>query len=159
MTSETALVSAAGRPHPARLSKALYPVTGQAIARFGDVDANGHLNNLALESLHENARAEFNERVFPGIYQPAKRSIRLVSANNVVHFLAEVHWPSTIDTGLGIGRLGRTSYVVSTALFVAGTCVSLCDTVLVMLGPEQGSGPVPIPEQARELLGAHLLRG
>ena len=75
-------------------------MTGTAIARFGDVDANGHLNNLALESLHENARAEFNDRVFPGIYQPAKRSIRLVSANNVVHFLAEVHWPATIDTGL-----------------------------------------------------------
>lgn len=164
MTSEIAqhdgpLVGAAARPHPARLSKALYPVTGAAIARFGDVDANGHLNNLALESLHENARAEFNERIFPGVYRPANRSIRLVSANNVVHFLAEVHWPASIDTGLGIGRLGRTSYVVSTALFVGDKCVSLCDTVLVMLGPERGDGPIPIPEQARELLGAHLLRG
>jgi acyl-CoA thioester hydrolase len=164
MTSETAprdstLVGAAARPHPARLSRALYPVAGVAIARFGDVDSNGHLNNLALESLHENARAEFNERIFPGVYQPASRSVRLVSANNVVHFLAEVHWPGNIDTGLGVGRLGRTSYVVSTALFVGDTCVSLCDTVLVMLGEGQGAGPIPIPEQARELLNAHLLQG
>ncbi|MDZ7882553.1 MAG: acyl-CoA thioesterase, partial [Mycobacterium sp.] len=83
------------------------------------------------------------------------RTIRLVTANNVVHFLAEVHWPSTIETGLGIGRLGRTSYVVSTALFVGEDCVGLCDTVLVMLGDD---GPMPIPQEARELLGAHLLR-
>jgi acyl-CoA thioester hydrolase len=160
MTSEESiLVGAASRPHPARSARQLYPVTGTAIARFGDVDANGHLNNLALESLHENARAEFNDRIFPGVYRPATRSIRLVSASNVVHFLAEVHWPATIDTGLAVGRLGRTSYVVSTALFVGEDCVSLCDTVLVVLGPDQDDGPIPIPEQARELLGAHLLRG
>lgn len=156
MTSETTLVPATERPHPARLSKALYPVTGLALARYGDMDANGHVNNLALESVHENARAEFNERIFPGIYNPAARTIRLVTANNVVHFLAEVHWPSTIETGLGIGRLGRTSYVVSTALFIGEDCVGLCDTVLVVLGDD---GPIAIPEQARELLGAHLLRG
>ena len=155
MTSEIALVPAVERPHPARLSKALYPVTGVALTRYGDMDANGHVNNLALEAMHENARAEFNERIFPGIYDPATRTIRLVTANNVVHFLAEVHWPSTIETGLGIGRLGRTSYVVSTALFVGEDCVGLCDTVLVMLGDD---GPMPILQQARELLGAHLLR-
>ncbi|MGW0163305.1 acyl-CoA thioesterase [Mycobacterium sp. NPDC003323] len=148
------LAAAAQRPHPSRSSKALYPVTGLAIARFGDVDANGHLNNLALESLHENARAEFNDRIFPGIYQPAARTIRLVSASNVVHFLAEVHWPARIETGLGIGRLGRTSYVVSTALFVGQTCVSLCDTVLVIL---DDNGPTPIPADARTRLTEYLL--
>lgn len=154
MTSEIALVAATERPHPARLSKALYPVTGLALARYGDMDANGHVNNLALESMHENARAEFNERIFPGIYDPAVRTIRLVTANNVVHFLAEVHWPARIETGLGIGRLGRTSYVVSTGLFVGETCVGLCDTVLVMLGDD---GPLPLPEDARARLGDYLL--
>ncbi|MCF6389949.1 acyl-CoA thioesterase [Mycobacterium sp. MBM] len=154
MTSEIALVPATERPHPARLSKALYPVTGLALARYGDMDANGHVNNLALESMHENARAEFNERIFPGIYDPAVRTIRLVTANNMVHFLAEVHWPARIETGLGIGRLGRTSYVVSTALFVGETCVGLCDTVLVMLGDD---GPLPLPEDARARLRDYLL--
>lgn len=153
---ETPLVDAASRPHPARSDRSLYPVSGLALARYGDMDANGHVNNLALESMHENARAEFNQHIFPGIYDPATRTIRLVTANNVVHFLAEVHWPARIETGLGIGRLGRTSYVVSTALFVGDNCVGLCDTVLVMLGDD---GPIPIPEQARDLLGTYLLRG
>ena len=83
-------------------------------------------------------------------FNPAARTIRLVTANNVVHFLAEVHWPARIETGLGIGRLGRTSYVVSTALFVGEDCVGLCDTVLVMLGDD---GPLPVPEDARARLG------
>ncbi|TQK29563.1 acyl-CoA thioesterase [Arthrobacter sp. SLBN-53] len=151
---DQSLVAPIQRPHPTRSDKALYPVTGLAIARYGDVDANGHVNNLALESLHETARAEFNEQIFPDIYQPASRTVRLVSASNVVHFLAEVHWPATIETGLGIGKLGRTSYVASTALFVGQTCVSLCDTVLVMLDDD---GPTPIPDEARERLGGYLL--
>ena len=148
------LVAPIQRPHSGRSDKARYPVTGLAIARYGDVDANGHVNNLALESLHETARAEFNQQIFPGIYQPASRSVRLVSASNVVHFLTEVHWPATIETGLGIGKLGRTSYVASSALFVGQTCVSLCDTVLVMLDDD---GPTPIPDEARERLGGYLL--
>lgn len=155
MTEHNApLVDAASRPHPARSDKSLYPVTGLALARYGDMDANGHVNNLALESMHENARAEFNERVFPGIYDPSTRTVRLVTANNVVHFLAEVHWPVTIATGLGIGRIGRTSFVACTALFVGDSCVGLCDTVLVMLDDD---GPTPIPDAARDLLAANLL--
>lgn len=154
-TEEGPLVGDAVRPHPARLSKALYPVSGTAIARYGDMDANGHLNNLALEALHENARAEFNERIFPGIYAPHTRTARLVTATNVVHFLAEVHWPVTIDTGLGIGRIGRTSFVASTALFVGQKCVGLCDTVLVML---DANGPAPLPDTARAQLSDYLLR-
>ncbi len=111
------------------------------------MDANGHLNNLALEALHESARAEFNARIFPGIYQPEARTVRLVTATNVVHFLSEVHWPVTIHTGLGIGRIGRTSFVSSTALFVGENCVGLCDTVLVLLGDD---GPTPIPPNRLE---------
>ena len=34
-------------------------------ARYGDMDANAHLNNLALESMHENARATMNRELLP----------------------------------------------------------------------------------------------
>jgi acyl-CoA thioester hydrolase len=76
-------------------------------------------------------------------------------ANSVLHYLAEAHWPAAITTGLGVGRIGRTSYVLSTALFVEERCISLCDTVLVALVDD---APVPIPQTAREYLGSHLLR-
>ena len=155
MTHDDALVTAVARPHPARSARDTYPVTGAGLARFGDVDANGHLNNLALASLHENARAEFNTSVFPGVYQQAIRSIRVVVASSVLHYLAEAHWPAAITTGLGVGKIGRTSYVLSTALFVEDRCVSLCDTVLVTLVDD---APAPIPDAARAYLDSHLLR-
>ncbi|MEU0497260.1 thioesterase family protein [Mycobacterium sp. NPDC006124] len=154
--ADTPLVALAPRAHPARLVATNYPVRGSVEARYGDMDANGHLNNLALESLHENTRALLNARVMPGIYDRGQRRIRLVSATNVVHFLEEAFWPNTIGTGIGVGRLGRTSFVASTALFVGGDCVSLCDTVLVTLDE---NGPTPIPASARAQLEALTLSG
>ena len=147
--TDTPMVGIAARPHPARLVAATYPVHGSVEARYGDMDANGHLNNLALESLHENTRALLNARVMPNVYDSAVRRIRLVSATNVVHFLKEAYWPNTIGTGIGVGRLGRTSFVASTALFIGEDCISLCDTVLVTLGDD---GPTPIPDSARAQL-------
>jgi acyl-CoA thioester hydrolase len=126
-----------------RLRLDTYPVIDEVQARYGDMDSNAHLNNLALESMHENARATMNQSLFPDIYDLTTRRLRLVTSQNAVHFLAEAHWPGTVVTGAGVGRIGRTSFIASTGLFVDGRCVGVCDTVLVLLDDD---GPVPIPD-------------
>ena len=118
------------------------------------MDANGHLNNVALESLHENTRATLNRTVFPDVYDRTARRLRIVTSTIVVHYLSEAPWPSVIDTAIGIGHIGRTSFVASTGLFLGDTCVSLCDTVLVLLDDD---GPTPIPDAARDRLASHKL--
>lgn len=138
-----------------RLKLDTYPVVDAIQARYGDMDSNAHLNNLALEALHENARATMNRSLFPDIYDVTSRRLRLVTSQNAVHFLAEVHWPGTIQTGAGVGRIGRTSFVASTGLFVENKCVGVCDTVLVLLGDD---GPVPIPDDGRAALETVRLR-
>ena len=150
----TDLTTTAARPHQSRLRLDTYPVVDVAQARYGDMDANGHLNNLALESLHENARATMNRNLFPDIYDVATRRLRLVTSQNAVHFLAEAHWPAVIHTGAGVGRIGRTSFVASTGLFIEGSCIGVCDTVLVLLGD---NGPVPLSDDARAKLEQVLL--
>jgi len=150
----TDLTTTAARPHEARLRLEAYPVLDVVAARYGDMDANGHLNNLALESLHENARATMNRTLFPDIYDVATRLLRLVTSQNAVHFLAEAHWPAVIHTGAGVGRIGRTSFVASTGLFIEGRCIGVCDTVLVLLGED---GPVPLSDDARAALENLLL--
>lgn len=137
-----------------RLRIESYPVIAEVQARYGDMDANAHLNNLALESMHENARATMNRDLFPAAYRPGGRSFRIVTSQNAVHFLAEAHWPATIATGAGIGRIGRTSYIASTGLFRDGTCIGVCDTVLVLVGD---NGPIPIPDDFRAALETVLL--
>jgi acyl-CoA thioester hydrolase len=136
----------AARPHESRLRPDTYPLADVVQARYGDMDANGHLNNLALESLHENARATMNRSLFPEIYDVATRRLRLVTSQNAVHFLAEAHWPAVIHTGAGVGRIGRTSFVASTGLFIEDRCIGICDTVLVLLSDD---GPVPLTDDAR----------
>lgn len=145
----------AARPDPVRLRLASYPVVDRIAARYGDMDANAHLNNLALEALHENARATMNRNLFPEAYRAGDRRLRLVTSQNTVHFLAEAHWPALIDTGAGVGRIGRTSYVASTGLFIDDKCIGVCDTVLVLVGDD---GPAPIPEEFRAALQTVLLR-
>lgn len=149
MENIDSLVVTVPRPDSARSTIDLYPIRGTSDSRFGDMDANAHLNNLALEAMHENARAVLNGRLFPGLYDPKVDTVRLVTSQNVVHFLAEAHWPALIETGIGIGRIGRTSFVASSGLFHNGQCISLCDTVLVALGSD---GPVALTSDVRSAL-------
>ena len=144
----------APRPDPMRLRLDSYPVKDQIAARYGDMDANAHLNNLALESIHENARATMNRRLFPEAYRAGEHRLRLVTSQNAVHFLAEAHWPAVIQTGAGVGRIGRTSFIASTGLFLKDSCIGICDTVLVLLGDD---GPTPIPDPFRAALETVLL--
>lgn len=137
-----------------RLRIESYPVISEIQARYGDMDANAHLNNLALEAMHENARATMNQALFPAAYRAGRKPFRIVTSQNAVHFLAEAHWPATITTGAGIGRIGRTSYIASTALFLNGACIGVCDTVLVLL---DDNGPMPIPDDFRAALQTRVL--
>ena len=137
-----------------RLRLDSYPVVDEIAARYGDMDANAHLNNLALEAMHENARATMNRDVLPEAYRSGGRRLRLVTSQNAVHFLAEAHWPALIATGAGVGRIGRTSYVASTGLFRDGECIGVCDTVLVLLGDD---GPTQLPDGLRTALQTLLL--
>lgn len=139
-----------------RLRLDTYPVVGEIGARYGDMDANAHLNNLALESMHENARATMNRRLLPQAYRAGEHRVRLVTSQNAVHFLAEAHWPALIQTGAGVGRIGRTSFIASTGLFLDGACIGVCDTVLVLLGE---TGPTPISDEFRAALETVLLMG
>lgn len=152
MTAPTHLM--APRPQADRLRPEEFPLKEQLQARYGDMDVNGHLNNLALEALHEDMRARLNRTVFPDIYDVATRGLRLVTAQNVVHFLAEAHWPALVDAGAGVSAMGRSSITVSTALFIDGRCVSVCDTALVVAGP---TGPEEIPDAQRAVLQSLLV--
>lgn len=146
-------VGTAARPDPRRCEIADYPIIGSISARYADMDANAHVNNIALETMHENSRAELVARVFPGAYDP-RQPIRLVTSQNVVHFLAEARWPTVLRTGAGVARIGRTSFVASSVLFEDDICVSVCNAVLVHLDE---TGPVPIPEDAVEALRSVLV--
>jgi acyl-CoA thioester hydrolase len=138
------------RPEPFRLHRQAYPYFRRVIARFSDMDTEGHLNNVALASFYEDARVSFL-RATTGSGRP----FRFVIAQISISYLAEAHYPGEYDVGLGITRFGRTSFGVGCGLFLGDACLGTCDTTQVTIGDE---GPIPIPAELMLHLKAVQIR-
>ena len=137
------------KPEPHRLVRANYPYFRRVIARFSDMDVEGHLNNVALASFYEDARVSFLRDII-GI----DRTFRFVIASIRISYLAEAHYPGDYDVALGVTRFGNTSFDIGCGLFLGEACVGICDTTQVTIG---ASGPITIPQALRVALEKKLL--
>ncbi len=135
-----------------RRDPASYPASQTLETRFGDMDVNGHLNNVAFARLFEETRVRFNR----GATTVAGKS-SFVVAHVAIDYLAEGNYPAPVTIGHAIARIGSSSFTVAMAAFQDGTCIALCDSVLVHRDP--ATGPAPLPPALRERLEAHRLRG
>jgi acyl-CoA thioester hydrolase len=142
------------KPHPGRLDLSVYPHRVDITARFADIDPLWHLNNVRITELYQEARISFN-----GVYtkefglQPAQGG-RLLVARQSIDYLGEVQWPAVVTIGVGVSRVGKTSYSLAMAMFNQDKCVGVSDTVLVYALHQ---GPAPIPELLREALRTRML--
>lgn len=139
------------KPEPHRLIRASYPYFRRVIARFSDMDVEGHLNNVALASFYEDARVSFLHDLAGG---ERGKSFRFVIASIRISYLAEAHYPGEYDVGLGVTRFGNSSFDIGCGLFIGDTCVGVCDTTQVTIG---ASGPITIPQALRVALEKKLL--
>ena len=137
------------KPELFRLKRASYPFFRQVIARFSDMDTEGHLNNVALASFYEDARVSFLRAATQG-----GRPFRFVIAHISISYLTEAHYPGNYDVGLGISRFGTTSFGIGCGLFMGDTCVGTCDTTQVTVSD---SGPIPLPQGLRDLMDQNRL--
>ena len=135
------------KPAPARLLRHTYPYVRRVIARFSDMDTEGHLNNVALASFYEDARVSFL-RAATG----HATEYRFVIAHIAISYLAEAHYPGEYDVCLGVSRFGTKSFDIGCGLFLGDKCVGVCDTTQVAIG---ASGPIPLPEGLLVLLKAN----
>jgi acyl-CoA thioester hydrolase len=139
------------KPEPFRLRRAAYPYVRTVPARFGDMDEEGHLNNVALAGFYEEARVSFLRH-----YLKSKdgQDFRFVIANMNISYLAEAHYPGDYDIGVGVSRIGNTSFGLGAGLFLGDACLGVMDTVQVVI---QNDRPACLPAQLREGLGRHAL--
>lgn len=141
------------RHDPRRRDPASYPTSLTLETRFGDMDVNGHLNNVAFARLFEETRVRFN-RAGPLV---TGRPSSFVVAHVAIDYLAEGNYPAPVTMGYAIARIGSSSFTVAMAAFQEGTCIALCDSVLVHRDP--ATGPAPLPDALRTRLEALALRG
>ncbi len=141
-------------PGPDRRTLASYPYAVEIPPRFGDMDALRHLNNVALARIYEEARVRFTTAI--DLHRLRDPGHRTVVAEVGIRYLLQAYYPGLLTAGMGVLRIGRSSYTYGAALFQDGRCVGLGDTRLVYINVEDGR-PRPLPEALRAVLAAHPL--
>ncbi len=142
------------KPNPRRLELATYPHTFEITTRFADVDPQWHLNNVRIAEYYQEGRVSFHAAMKVEFNLERERGSRTLVAHQSIDYLGEVAYPGTVTIGVGIARVGSTSYTIALGMFQNGRCVGISDAVLVHATKE---GPAPLPDRQREVLSLKLL--
>jgi acyl-CoA thioester hydrolase len=146
------------KPNPGRLDLTIYPHRVDISTRFADIDPLWHLNNVRIMELYQEARISFNSvhtsEIGPESAPKSTQGRRVLVARQSIDYLGEVQWPAVVTIGVGVSRVGTTSYSLALAMFHKDKCVGVSDTVLVYALVQ---GPVPIPEALRDALRKKML--
>lgn len=128
---------------------AAYPLQTLMQPRFGDVDSNRHLNNVAQIRLFEEGTAALHRKAISK--RPAGRGI---VAQHTIRYLSQGSYPEPLTLGTGILRIGNSSYEIEQLLLQEGRPVSVCNTVVVYLEEKR---PAALPQHWREALATLAL--
>ena len=139
------------RPEPALLDPARYPFTHYTTTRFGDVDPNQHLNNVALAAMMEDARVRFNLAIGNAIKIGERRAM---VASIGMDYLAQGHFPDSVAVHCAVDAIGRSSWTVIQLLVQNAAPIAFARSVLVAIADDR---PTPVADDYRALLAQWML--
>ncbi len=115
-----------------RHDPASYPARIPLPVRYGDMDANAHLNNVAIAQLFEEARLRFHAilRARGAGVDPGG----VLLAHVEIDYVAEGRYPEDVEAGVAVVHIGRRSYRLGIGLFQLGRTLALADCVMVHRG-------------------------
>ena len=122
-----------------------FPHRTTEVIRFGDLDANNHVNNAVFSTFFEAARVTLFRDPRRGLMPDG---LIWTLAQITIDYLSEMHWPGTVDAGIGLASLGRTSAVFEQALFFEGRCVATARAINVLVDTSTRR-PTPITDEIR----------
>jgi acyl-CoA thioester hydrolase len=123
--------------------------------RFGDLDPNQHVNNAVYATYFETGRVTLMKDPRYGLMQ---EGLAWIMVRLDMHFRAELRWPGTIDLGLGVVKLGRTSVTCDQVVFSEGRCVASAKATMVLID-EITRKPTPLTAELIEALRPWMRRG
>jgi len=139
---------------PFRLDSERYPLKVRILARYADVDPLWHINNVAMAQYYEEARVSTTMMVMGGRRVTTPEGDRILIAHQSIDYLREATYPGSLDIGIGVLRIGRSSFRYGMAMFQDGACVSVSEAVLVYA---QAHGPADLPAEYRARLEGWLI--
>ena len=145
-------------PDPRTLTRADFVSLDTVTTRWSDNDMFGHLNNAVYLEIFDSV---LNEWLMEGTgiaeqHAPAQG----VVVESSIRYYAEVSYPGTLEVGIRVARVGRTSAVFELGLFTPGaeTVAAHCRwaQVYVDTGTRR---PTPLPDAVRAHLEGCLAAG
>lgn len=120
--------------------------------RWGDMDADGHVNNTGFFRFMEETRMRWISGM--GIPTVPPHPV-IVLLNAACHYHRPVDYPASIESAIHIGRVGTTSVQTHYTLRQAGSGELSAEgyATLVWYDPQQKKA-VPLPERIRAACGA-----
>lgn len=143
------------RAEPYLLKIENYPFKTEIPTRYGDVDSNGHVNNVAVARLFEESRMQFAVFSRAKPFTELRAQTRVVTISVLVNYLSEVFYPQPATIGVGVIDIGRTSYTLGCLMLQEGKPVAVSKATLVR--SEDGSSS-PLPEDMIELISKCKIR-
>ena len=123
--------------------------------RFADLDPNQHVNNAVYATYFETGRVMLVKDRSYGLMPPG---LSWIMVRLDIHFRAELRWPGSIETGLGVAKFGRTSVTFDQVVFSEGTCVASAQSVTVLVD-ESTRKPTVLTEEIIRNFQPWLRRG
>lgn len=144
------------RDEPWRLSLERYPFRFTQQTRYGDMDSNAHLNNVAIARLVEEARVRFHYALKARVASTDPSGIMIVHA--AIDYLGEGAYPDDVESGVAVAHIGKSSYRLAIGLFQNGPSgnslpIAIADSVMVNLAADR-SGAAPVGAELRSRLAA-----
>lgn len=131
------------KPETALLDPARYPFRSVIEPRFGDLDYNLHINNVAMLSIVEEGRLRFHANAG---HLAGEYGLRPLVASMRVEYLAEGLHPDPLTVCTALTGIGRTSYTLDQLVLQRDRPITYVRTVMVCT---DGTGPAPIPAPFR----------
>jgi len=118
------------KDEPWRHDLAAYPVQLRLQTRYGDMDTNAHLNNVAIARLFEESRLRFHADLGRGgvAIDPGG----LMIAHIGIDYVAEGRYPADIEAGVGVAGVGTRSFRLAIGLFQQARPIALAECVMVL---------------------------
>jgi len=118
--------------------------------RWADIDTYSHINNAVHYELMDTA-------VNGWLVEATGTDIRRLDAVGWVvetscQYLAQLHFPTVVDVGIALGRLGRTSVVYRLALFGEELDPVAAGRFVHVYVDREDHTPAPVPEVIRRAL-------
>lgn len=132
-----------------------YPVLRDVVPRYSDLGPDGMISATGLARWFEDVRVgvelpAFRRLVEDGEFGP----FRVLLAAQHVDRLAPMRWDGKYRIGVGIRRVGNSSFTYGYGVFCDDRCVALGDTVTVFATE---AGPAHLPDALRSDLAGMIL--